>query len=270
MPIAKGAYDPYGKREQKTQFQFGGSGKSAYGVTGTWDEAPPVTSNFEQTVAAASRRLEGTSPTAAETAPAVTPGPADIEGWKRTYSDLIERALAAAAEAKAKKSAAQTPPKTAAQSPPPSKQPTPPKSTSAPKSPAPEWRQPYTPPSPPTIEPPAPPPPETITGPVPVEGVTPPETPAPETPRPQEPRGPGGFEREVPLPVGFSLPTPERLSEIWQEVMGRPATEEERRYFQTPQFLRVLTGRIPMWQAADPIWRRFFQLLGIIRNRVEE
>lgn len=137
-----------------------------------------------------------------------------------------------------------------------------------------EWRPAYTSRTslfPPKVEPPAPPPPEAIRGPVPVEGVTPApaEEEKPAAP-PGLPRGPGGFERVVPVPVGFALPTPERLAEIWREVTGRAPTEEEQRYFASPQFQRYLAGRIPMWMAADPIWRRFFQLVGLIRKRLEE
>lgn len=129
-----------------------------------------------------------------------------------------------------------------------------------PYTPAPEWRAPA-----PSL-PPAPPPPERVPEQVPVEGVTPAE---PKPPIKEPSKGPAGFEREVAVPIGFSLPSVDRLMELWQEVSGREAPEM-REYFQHPQFGRVLAGKVPMWMAADPVWRLFLLRLGLLQQRVGE
>jgi hypothetical protein len=57
------------------------------------------------------------------------------------------------------------------------------------------------------------------------------------------------------------------LLEIWREVGGTSLVPERefRAWLEHPQGQRVLAGRIPMWMAADPIYRLWLMRAGLLR-----
>lgn len=76
-------------------------------------------------------------------------------------------------------------------------------------------------------------------------------------------QGASGFTYQASLPP--VLPTVDKLLETYRQVFGR-ADQDVQSYLQSPDFQQVLSGNIPMWMEADPMWRNYLRLLGISRR----
>lgn len=76
-------------------------------------------------------------------------------------------------------------------------------------------------------------------------------------------QGAGGFTYQATAPP--VLPTVDKLLETYRQVFGK-ADQDVQQYLQSPEFQTVLRGNVPMWMEADPLWRRYLQLLGISRR----
>ncbi|WP_231115224.1 hypothetical protein [Neomoorella thermoacetica] len=94
---------------------------------------------------------------------------------------------------------------------------------------------------------------------VPVEQ-KPAETPAPAQEQMQQ--GPGGFVEQV-TPLA-TAPSVDDLYKLYKEITGGKESPEIREYLASPQFQSVLSGRVPMWMSADPIWRLYLMRLGYL------
>lgn len=76
-------------------------------------------------------------------------------------------------------------------------------------------------------------------------------------------QGAGGFTYQATTPP--ILPTVDKLLETYRRVFGK-ADQDVQQYLQSPEFQTVLRGNVPMWMEADPLWRRYLQMLGISRK----
>lgn len=80
-------------------------------------------------------------------------------------------------------------------------------------------------------------------------------------------QGAGGFTYQASAPP--VLPTVDKLLETYRQVFGK-ADQDVQQYLQSPEFQSVLKGNVPMWMEADPLWRRYLQMLGISRRLQEQ
>ncbi|MGQ9698528.1 MAG: hypothetical protein ACUVRO_11120 [Armatimonadota bacterium] len=81
-------------------------------------------------------------------------------------------------------------------------------------------------------------------------------------------RGQAGFEYTA---VPVVAPSVEDLLKIYKEVFGpQEGAQEEyvRQYLGGPEFWRVLSGAVPVWMEADPLWRLYLHRLGLLQNAV--
>ncbi len=76
-------------------------------------------------------------------------------------------------------------------------------------------------------------------------------------------QGAAGFSYQASTPP--VLPTIDKLLETYRQVFGR-SDQDVQQYLQSPEFQSVLRGNVPMWMEADPLWRRYLQMLGISRR----
>lgn len=117
--------------------------------------------------------------------------------------------------------------------------------------------------------PPAPPPPPKVeTEPTVSPEIKPAEPPVEKLPAGVR-RGQAGFEA-VAAPV--TAPSVEDLLAQYEAVFGPQtgrAREYVREYLGSPHFQRVMGGAVPMWMAADPLWRLYLHRLGLLRGAVE-
>jgi hypothetical protein len=80
-------------------------------------------------------------------------------------------------------------------------------------------------------------------------------------PTEEAPKNTGGFViNSTPLE---SMPSVDKLFNLYKQVFGQ-GDQQVQAYLGGPQFQGMLHGgRVPLWMASDPMWRSYFQKLGL-------
>jgi len=127
----------------------------------------------------------------------------------------------------------------------------------------------------PVIPTPAPTPPPAQPNPI---TTAPPTTNVPtapqENPNLNIPEGPAGFVfpgvgQGVGLPTA-AAPSPDATYNLWKRLSGGQDNPQMQAYFQSPDWQSVVAGNIPLWMAADPVFRTLLLRLGYMKPSFDQ